>query len=73
MKHVELKLTQQESKALRLALKFTLGSLFALELPNDEDYRGYRAKKAELARPITHGLRDVWNAAKKLDAAMKMS
>ncbi len=30
-------------------------------------------KTAELARLITHGLRDVWSAAKKLDAAMKMS
>jgi hypothetical protein len=72
MKHVELKLTERESKVLRQALKFTLGSLFVLDLPNDPDYRGYRVKKAELAQLINHGLRDVWSVAKKLDAAMKM-
>ena len=54
-----------------------------------EEAASSRAKTAELARligrgrisggeplalqPGTHGLRDVWSAAKKLDAAMKMS
>jgi len=38
-----------------------------------EDAASSRAKTAELARLITHGLRDVWSATKKLDAAMKMS
>jgi hypothetical protein len=45
-------------KTLRMVLKFKLGSLFALVRPNDEDYRGRGAKRAELARLIRNGLRD---------------
>jgi hypothetical protein len=41
-----------------MVLKFKLGSLFALVRPNDEDYRGRGAKRAELARLIRNGLRD---------------
>jgi hypothetical protein len=45
MKHVELKLTEREAEGLRLALKFTLGSLFALDLPNDQNPGDWRFKK----------------------------
>jgi hypothetical protein len=71
MRHIELKLTKRESDGLRLVLKFALGSLFALDMPNDADYRSYRARKTELERLIHSGLRDVWSVAKKLDNATK--
>jgi hypothetical protein len=69
MRHTELKLTKGESDRLRLVLKFALGSLFALDMPNDADYRGYRTKKRELEGLIHSGLRDVWSVAKKLEDA----